>query len=76
MATIRAAIDTAGYVNRRTTSIPCGFAPGKSTPATLRADDPRLPTFTARLNLNSATAYAVLSRPVGAKRCLAEARDG
>jgi hypothetical protein len=53
-----------------------GFAPGKSTPATRRADDPRLPTLTARLNLNSATAYAVLNRPVEAQRYLAEARDG
>ena len=53
-----------------------GFAPGKSTPATLRTDDPRLPTLTARLNLNSATAYALLNRPEQAKGCLTQAHDG
>ncbi|MDQ3762661.1 MAG: helix-turn-helix domain-containing protein [Actinomycetota bacterium] len=53
-----------------------GFASGKSTPATVRADDPRVPTLTARLNLNSATAYALLDSPDQAKRCLAAAHEG
>ncbi|MGH3823845.1 MAG: hypothetical protein ACRDRA_13595 [Pseudonocardiaceae bacterium] len=53
-----------------------GFAPGKSTPATPLADDPRVPTLTARLNLNSATAYALLDSPDQAKRCLITAHDG
>jgi transcriptional regulator with XRE-family HTH domain len=53
-----------------------GLAPGKSTPANRRTDDPRIPTLTARLNLNSATAYAVLNRPHQAKRYLAQAHDG
>ncbi len=49
---------------------------GRSTPATLRADDPRVPTLTARLNRQSATAYALLDIPEQAKRCLTEAHDG
>ena len=53
-----------------------GVTPGKTTPATLRADDPRLPTLTARLNLNSATAYALLNKPDQARRYLTEAHDG
>ncbi len=53
-----------------------GFHLGKAKPAVLRADDPRLPTLTARLNLNSATAYALLGGPDQAKRCLAKANDG
>nr|MDQ3765657.1 hypothetical protein [Actinomycetota bacterium] len=53
-----------------------GGAPGPSTPATVRIDDPRLPTLTARLNLSSATAYAVLNRPDQAQRYLTEAREG
>jgi transcriptional regulator with XRE-family HTH domain len=53
-----------------------GVAPSKPTPATARADDPRLPTLTAWLNLNSATAYALLDSPAQARRCLTEARDG
>jgi hypothetical protein len=53
-----------------------GFQPGKATPATLRADDPRGPTLTARLHVNSATAYALLDSPGQATRCLAEAHDG
>ncbi len=53
-----------------------GFQPGKATSATLRADDPRIPTLTAFLNLNSATAYALLDLPDQAKRCLAAAREG
>jgi transcriptional regulator with XRE-family HTH domain len=51
-------------------------APGASTPATRRTDDPRIPTLTAWLNLNSATAYAVLNRPDQAKRYLAQAHEG
>ncbi len=53
-----------------------GFQPGKAKPAILRADDPRVPTLAARLNLNSATAYAVMNAPDQAKRCLAEAHEG
>jgi transcriptional regulator with XRE-family HTH domain len=53
-----------------------GFARVKSTLATVHTDDPRLPTLTARLKLNSATAYALLNRPEQAKRCLTEAHDG
>jgi len=53
-----------------------GFQHSKSTPATGRADDPRLPTLAARLNLNSATAYAVMGGPDQATRYLAEAHDG
>ncbi|MDQ3762667.1 MAG: helix-turn-helix domain-containing protein [Actinomycetota bacterium] len=48
----------------------------KSTPATLRTNDPRLPILTARLSRQSATAYALLDRPNQATRCLAEACDG
>ncbi len=40
------------------------------------ADDPRIPTLTAWLTLNSATAYALMDLPDQAKRCLAEAREG
>jgi hypothetical protein len=54
-----------------------GFRLGRSTPATPRADDSRLPTFTAWLNLNSATAYAVMNGPQpGHPLPLAEAHDG
>lgn len=53
-----------------------GFAPGKSTPATLRTDDPRVPTLTARLNRDAATAYALLNDTKQAKSCLARAHDG
>jgi transcriptional regulator with XRE-family HTH domain len=53
-----------------------GFAPGKSTPATPRADDPRVPTLTARLNRQSATAYALMNSSDQAKHYLAAARDG
>ncbi len=53
-----------------------GFQFGKSKPAILRADDPRVPILTARLSLNSATAYALMDHPDQAKRSLAEARDG
>ncbi len=53
-----------------------GCAPGTSTPATLRTDDPRLPTLTARLSRQSATAYALLNKPEQAKRHLTEAREG
>jgi len=53
-----------------------GFAPGRSTPATPRSDDSRLPTVIAGLTLNSATAYAVMNRSNQAKSYLAEAREG
>jgi len=52
------------------------FQPGKTTPATLRADDPRMPTLTARLNRHSATAYALLGLSDQAKSHLAKANDG
>ncbi|HWR46167.1 MAG TPA: helix-turn-helix domain-containing protein [Pseudonocardiaceae bacterium] len=47
-----------------------GFVPGKSLSAT---DDPRIPTLTARLNLNSATAYARMGGIDEATRHLAAA---
>ncbi|MGH3718845.1 MAG: helix-turn-helix domain-containing protein [Pseudonocardiaceae bacterium] len=50
-----------------------GFVAGTST---ARADDPRVPTVTARLKRQSATAYAVMNYPDEATRCLAEANDG
>ncbi|MGH3933923.1 MAG: helix-turn-helix domain-containing protein [Pseudonocardiaceae bacterium] len=53
-----------------------GFQPGKSRPAILRADDPRIPTLAGRLNRNCATAYALMDHPEQAKRSLAEAHDG
>ncbi|MGH3886153.1 MAG: hypothetical protein ACRDSZ_06190, partial [Pseudonocardiaceae bacterium] len=53
-----------------------GFQPGKAKPAILRADDPRVPTLTAWLSLNSATAYALLDFPDQAKRYLTGAREG
>ncbi|MGH3693201.1 MAG: hypothetical protein ACRDRX_04245 [Pseudonocardiaceae bacterium] len=53
-----------------------GAQSGKATAATLRADEPPIPTLTAWLNLNSATAYALLDLPDQAKRCLAEAHEG
>jgi tetratricopeptide (TPR) repeat protein len=49
---------------------------GKPTSATLRADDPRVPILTARLNRQSATAYALLNIAEQAKRRLTEAHDG
>ncbi|MGH3821832.1 MAG: helix-turn-helix domain-containing protein [Pseudonocardiaceae bacterium] len=53
-----------------------GFALSKSTLVLPHGDDPRVPALTARLNRQSATAYALMSRPDEATRCLAEARDG
>jgi hypothetical protein len=53
-----------------------GFQPGRSRPAILRADDPRIPTLTAWLNLNSATAYALMDHLEQAKCSLAAAREG
>lgn len=53
-----------------------GFAPGTSTLATRRADDPRLPPLAARLSRQSAAAYALLNRPEQAQRYLTEAHDG
>ncbi len=53
-----------------------GVQAGKSGPATLGADDPRIPTLTAWLSLNSATAYALLGFPDQAQRCLAEVGEG
>jgi tetratricopeptide (TPR) repeat protein len=50
--------------------------PGKSTPTTPHTDNPRLPTVTAWLNLNSATAYALMSDPDQATHYLAKAHDG
>ncbi|MGH3932583.1 MAG: helix-turn-helix domain-containing protein, partial [Pseudonocardiaceae bacterium] len=53
-----------------------GFQPGKSTPATLRIDDPRIPTLAARLNGDSATAYALMNDAKQAQHYLAKAQDG
>ena len=53
-----------------------GIQPSKSTPATPRAEDPRLPILAAWLHLNSATAYALMGGPDQATRYLAEAHDG
>ena len=52
------------------------FQHGRSTPATPRADDPRLPTLTARLARTSAIAYALMGGTDQATRCLAEAGGG
>ncbi len=49
--------------------------PGESPSATLRTDDPRLPTLIARLSLQSATAYARFNRPEQAQRYLTEAHE-
>ena len=53
-----------------------GFQPGKAKPATLRADDLRVPVLAGRLNRNSATAYALMAHPEQAQRSLVEAREG
>ncbi|MGH4012622.1 MAG: helix-turn-helix domain-containing protein [Pseudonocardiaceae bacterium] len=52
-----------------------GFRIGKATPATVRPDDPRIPSITARLDISSAAAYALLGDPDQAKRYLYQARD-
>jgi Helix-turn-helix domain len=52
-----------------------GFRLGRPTPAP-RPEDPRLPTLRARLNLQSATAYALMQGTDEATRCLAEAHEG
>ncbi|HWR47026.1 MAG TPA: helix-turn-helix transcriptional regulator [Pseudonocardiaceae bacterium] len=52
------------------------FRPSGSIPATLCPDDPRIPILIARLNRQSATAYAVMGGPDEANRYLAEASDG
>ncbi|MGB6165774.1 MAG: hypothetical protein WCF33_05325 [Pseudonocardiaceae bacterium] len=53
-----------------------GFVAGKSRPRTLRADDPRVLTATARLNRLSAWAYTVMGGRDDATRYLAKAHDG
>ncbi|MGH4026822.1 MAG: helix-turn-helix domain-containing protein [Pseudonocardiaceae bacterium] len=53
-----------------------GFQPGKTTPSTLRADDPRLQTLAARLNRSSASAYALMECADNARNHLAKAYDG
>ena len=53
-----------------------GLQLGRSTPATPRADDPRVPTLTARLNRSSATAYALMGDLDRAMDRLAEAHEG
>ncbi|MGH3886219.1 MAG: helix-turn-helix domain-containing protein [Pseudonocardiaceae bacterium] len=53
-----------------------GFAPGTSTLASRRTDDPRLPPLAARLGRQSAAAYALLNRPEQAQRYLTEAHEG
>ena len=52
-----------------------GFHLGRTTPVA-RAEDPRLPTCAVRLNLQSATAYALMQGTEEATRCLAEGLDG
>jgi transcriptional regulator with XRE-family HTH domain len=52
-----------------------GFHLGRPTPAP-RTEDPRLRTFAVRLNLQSATAYALMKGTEEATRCLAEAHEG
>ncbi|MGH3995187.1 MAG: hypothetical protein ACRDSN_22320, partial [Pseudonocardiaceae bacterium] len=52
-----------------------GFRIGKATPATVRPDDPRIPSITARLDISSAAAYALLGDSDQAKRYLAQGRD-
>ncbi|MGH3906157.1 MAG: helix-turn-helix domain-containing protein [Pseudonocardiaceae bacterium] len=52
-----------------------GLQPGKAKPATLRADDARVPSITARLGVSSAAAYALLDRPGQAGRALAVVRE-
>ncbi|MGH8922607.1 MAG: helix-turn-helix domain-containing protein [Actinomycetes bacterium] len=53
-----------------------GFQPGKSAPATLRVGDPRVPTLAARLNGDSAIAYALMNDTKQAQHYLAKAQDG
>jgi transcriptional regulator with XRE-family HTH domain len=53
-----------------------GFSARKSTRTTPSTDDLRLPTITAFLNLNSATAYALMEGPHQATHHLAQAHDG
>ena len=50
-----------------------GFPLGRSTTA---IEDPGLPVLAANLNLNSATAWALMKAPEEATRCLAEAHEG
>ncbi len=52
-----------------------GSTPGKSKPATFRADDPRVPTISARLEMSSAAAYALMDYPDKAQRALADAQE-
>ncbi|MCA1705281.1 MAG: hypothetical protein LC808_19295, partial [Actinobacteria bacterium] len=52
-----------------------GFQPGKSTPATVQADDPRVPSITARLGVSSAAAYALLDHPQEAERTLVTVQE-
>ncbi|MGH3816620.1 MAG: helix-turn-helix domain-containing protein [Pseudonocardiaceae bacterium] len=53
-----------------------GSQHSRTTPTTPSADDPRIPTVTARLARQSATAYAVMGGLDQATRCLAEAHEG
>jgi len=52
-----------------------GLAPGTSTPATRRTDDPRIPPLAARLSRQSARTYALLNRPDQAQRYLTKAHN-
>ena len=52
-----------------------GFQPAKSKPATFRTDDPRVPTISARLDMSSAAAYALMDHPEQARRALADAQE-
>ncbi|MGB6163677.1 MAG: helix-turn-helix transcriptional regulator [Pseudonocardiaceae bacterium] len=53
-----------------------GFLPGKPQLVPLQADDPRVSTLTARLNQQSATAYAIMGGRDEATRHLAQVNDG
>lgn len=49
--------------------------PGKSKPATLRADDPRVPVLAARLTAQRARAHAAMDDSAQARNYLGTARD-
>ncbi len=49
--------------------------PGKSTPAVVRSDDPRVPMVTGRLAISSAAAYARVDAPERARGYLARSRE-
>jgi len=52
-----------------------GSQPGKAKPATFHTDDPRVLAISARLDMSSAAAYALLDCPDQARRALATAQE-